>query len=123
MNRLRERLVTRSASAMAVSATSSWRSRGRLIAMLAGAEDAGCAVAVDAGKVRAQASLTIATTMPITTNTTIASCVQIQIGDIVEVAYFDGLRGEPAADGCSHDYRVGPWTGASPRWLLFSRSR
>jgi hypothetical protein len=31
----------------------------------------------------------IATTIPITTKTTIASCVQIQIGDIVEVGYFD----------------------------------
>jgi hypothetical protein len=30
----------------------------------------------------AQASLVIATTMPITTNTTIAICIQIQVGDI-----------------------------------------
>jgi hypothetical protein len=65
----------------------------------------------------------IATTIPITTKTTIASCVQIQIGDIVGVAYFDGCGGEPAACDCMDDYRVGPWTGASPRWLLVSRSR
>jgi hypothetical protein len=31
----------------------------------------------------AQASFVIATTMPITTNTTIATCIQIQVGDIL----------------------------------------
>jgi hypothetical protein len=38
---------------------------------------------------RAQASFVIAMIIPITTNTTIATCVQIQNGDIAETAYFD----------------------------------
>jgi hypothetical protein len=37
---------------------------------------------------RAQASFVIAMIIPITTNTTIATCVQIQNGDIAETAYF-----------------------------------
>jgi hypothetical protein len=33
------------------------------------------------------ASFTIATTIPITTNTTIAICIQIQVGDMAGGAY------------------------------------
>jgi hypothetical protein len=41
----------------------------------------------------------IATTIPIRTNTTIAICIQIQVGDMAQTAYFAGsgsaLRGGP----------------------------
>jgi hypothetical protein len=39
----------------------------------------------------------IATTIPIRTNTTIAICVQIQVGDIAFIAYF-GHAALPGAD-------------------------
>lgn len=45
----------------------------------------------------AQASFVIATTIPIRTNTTIAICVQIQVGDIAFIAYF-GHAALPGAD-------------------------
>jgi hypothetical protein len=38
---------------------------------------------------RAHASFVTATIIPITTNTTIAICIQIQVGDIASTAYFD----------------------------------
>ena len=38
----------------------------------------------------AQASFVIATTIPIRTNTTIAICIQIQVGDMAQKAYFGG---------------------------------
>jgi len=41
--------------------------------------------------VRAQTSFVIAMIMPISTNTTIAICVQIQNGDIPEAAYLEEL--------------------------------
>jgi hypothetical protein len=46
-----------------------------------------------------QASFVIAMIMPISTNTTIAACIQIQVGDIATSAYFAatdaGLRRGP----------------------------
>lgn len=45
----------------------------------------------------AQTSLTIATIMPISTNTTIATCIQIHVGDIVEDSVLPAATGEPAA--------------------------
>jgi hypothetical protein len=41
----------------------------------------------------AHASLTIATIMPMTTNTTIAVCIQIQVGDIARGAYWREQHG------------------------------
>jgi hypothetical protein len=37
---------------------------------------------VEAGPAQSQASFVIAITMPIKTNTTIATCIQIQVGDM-----------------------------------------
>jgi hypothetical protein len=42
---------------------------------------------------RTYASFTIATIIPITTNTTIAICIQIQVGDIAGGAYWRAPRG------------------------------
>jgi hypothetical protein len=42
----------------------------------------------------AQTSFVIATTIPIRTNTTIAICIQIQVGDMAQTAYLGG--GGPA---------------------------
>src|SRR6202035_4587242 len=46
------------------------------------------------GQLVGQASLVIATTIPIRTNTTIATCIQIQVGDIAK-AYFGGAPDTP----------------------------
>lgn len=39
----------------------------------------------------AQASFVIATIIPISTNTTIAACIQIQVGDMMQTAYISVL--------------------------------
>jgi hypothetical protein len=46
----------------------------------------------------AQASFVIATTIPISTNTTIAICIQIQVGDMAQTAY-PGGSGSALRDG------------------------
>lgn len=48
----------------------------------------------------------IATTIPIRTNTTIAICIQIQVGDILRKAYFASERPPPRGRG-ARDYRGG----------------
>ncbi len=48
----------------------------------------------------------IATTIPIRTNTTIAICIQIQVGDILAKAYFAAGR-PPPPRVATHDYRGG----------------
>jgi len=55
---------------------------------------------------RAQASFVIATIIPISTNTTIATCIQIQNGDTRPTAYLDWLAGTCAGLDDQH-YRVG----------------
>jgi hypothetical protein len=73
--------------------------------MRAGRGSADAGMTIGAGTQSAYASFVIATTIPIRTNATIAICIQIQVGDMLQTTYFETRL---SASGAWVPARTGP---------------